>query len=104
MAYLKPMPGCQASGCKKPAVVQLIDRKNGVHGHFCKNCGSRGLIRLLKQEQVEDGTRPQCDNRGNDLLKTPRRSDTCNLCGHAKHKPGLCLNAASDNDCSCGEV
>jgi hypothetical protein len=42
---------CEAEGCWKPAVVELLDRYDVPQGRFCKLCGTRALARLKKEEK-----------------------------------------------------
>ena len=53
MAYLREIE----SGCYRckiaRAVVELVDRWNGVRGQYCKKCGA---LRLKEQKKNEEGS------------------------------------------------
>jgi len=44
---------CNASGCRKWAVVEIWDRRKGPQGKYCRECGRRLVKKLTLQIEAE---------------------------------------------------
>ena len=52
MAYLRDLKlKCDVPTCKAKAVVELLDRWNGVRGQYCRKCGAK----QLRNQKLNEG-------------------------------------------------
>jgi rRNA maturation endonuclease Nob1 len=64
MAYYRDLQtSCEAKGCQKWAVLEVLDVKGRPHGKFCRECGRRTILRLNRQEEEENARRKSVSRR-----------------------------------------
>ena len=54
MAYLMAILKLRCSQCLRPAVVEVFNRLNSLHGRYCRSCGARALKELERAESGKE--------------------------------------------------